>query len=172
MTTTTNNNINPAIVNTISPVEFIHALKEAYGIERLHIVILGEMLREATGETLRVLLEEHLDITEVQEKRIEEIFKIMNINPASARNSSMEALVQLAEETLKSNIEPVLKNSSILNIAHKIEQFEIDFYKSLCIMSRLTGNADIMDMLQATLEEEDLTKTEMAKFAKNNLVAI
>jgi ferritin-like metal-binding protein YciE len=170
MTTTTNNNGAQAAANGISPVEFIHALKEAYGIERQHIILLGEMLRVAGGESLIALLEDHLDITEVQEKRIEEIFRIMNINPSSARNSSMESLVQLAEATIKSNAEPMVKDASILNIAQKIEQFEMEFYKSLCIMSRVTGNVDIIEMLQATYEEEEYVKEEMLSFAKNNLV--
>ncbi|MBA3898690.1 MAG: DUF892 family protein [Bacteroidetes bacterium] len=170
MTTTTNNNGIQAAANAISPVEFIHALKEAYGIEKQHIMILDEMIKVSSTGHLRALLEDHMDITEVQEKRIEEIFRIMNINPSSARNSTIESLVQLAEATLKSNSDNAAKDASILNIAQKIEIFEMEFYKSLCTMSRVTGNVDIIEMLQATYEEEEYVKTEMAAVAKNNLI--
>jgi hypothetical protein len=34
----------------------------------------------------------------------------------------------------------------------------------------VTGNVDIIEMLQATYEEEEYVKEEMLSFAKNNLV--
>lgn len=170
MANSTNYNVIQAVNTNLPPVEFIHGLKEAYGIEKQHIRLLGEMLRTATGEDIKALIEDHLDITEVQEKRIEEIFRIMNVNPSTVRQETMETLTQLAEGTLNSNSDSFAKDASILNICQKIEQFEIEFYKSLCTMSKVTGNEDIIDMLQATLEEEDYAKSEMIAIAKNNLV--
>jgi ferritin-like metal-binding protein YciE len=172
MATTTNSNGIQSAVNPIPPVEFIHALKEAYGIEKQHIRILGDMLMAVNSRELKDLIENHLDITELQEKRIEEVFRLMNVSPSSVRNDSMESLVKLAEGALSSPAEASEKDASILNIAQKIEQFEIEFYRSLCVMSKITANADIIEMLQATFDEEEFGRAEMAAFSKQVLVNV
>ena len=156
--------------NNSIPGLFINELKRAYSVEKLHINILEKLTAAASNDELGEILDEHMDITEVQLNRIEEIFRLLNIETVSETHETMEMLCKEAEKTIEEIHEPQLRDPAILNIVQKMEDFEITSYRTLISYSEKIGNADINELLQATLDEEEDAEKVFNKLAESTLV--
>jgi ferritin-like metal-binding protein YciE len=145
---------------------FLNDLKDIYHTEKQHIRILPKMIEAAQSESLKYLLEDHLDITEVQVKRIEEIFTIMDESPVSQKNIAIDTLINEIEELLKEQEGSSLIDPALISIAQRIEHYEISAYATLKTYAEIIGNKDSVELLQATLDEEVGEDKALAEFTE------
>ena len=169
---TTINHYHSTTENENNPIKglFINELRRAYSVEKLHINILEKLTAAASNDELGEILDEHMDITEVQLNRIEEIFRLLNIETTSETHETMEMLCKEAEKTIEEIHEPQLRDPAILNVVQKMEDFEITSYRNLISYAEKMGNADINELLQATLDEEEDAEKVFNKLAESALV--
>ena len=145
---------------------FIDELKDIYWAEKTMVKSIPKMSKKATEGSLVEVLNSHLEETENQVARIEDVFKLLSMKPQAKKCPAMAGLVEEAEEIMAETEEGVIRDAGIISAAQKIEHYEIASYGTLIAFANKLNLSKISDLLEATLNEEknaDRTLTEVAE---------
>jgi len=134
---------------------FVHELTDIYGAEQQIVDALPDMLEAATSDELKAAFEEHLEQTETQVSRLEEIFAMLEMEPPEdAFCKGMEGIIKENSSLLQEDIHPSVLDAALICGAQKVEHYEIATYGTLAELARKIGRDDVADVLTETLEEE------------------
>ncbi len=141
-------------------------LKDIYSAEKQLLKALPKMAKKATAPELKSALQEHLEVTQRQVERLEDVFESLG-QPAKAKTcKAMQGLIEEATEVMEEDAEDAVLDSGIIAAAQKVEHYEIASYGTVRTWARLCGEEEVADLLQATLDEEgeaDHRLTEIAE---------
>ncbi len=145
---------------------FEDQLKDIYWAEKALTKAIPKMIKNATSEDLINALTEHLEVTEQQVTRCEEVFAVMNMEVSASKCEAMEGLMKEANEIMDSTKEGSVRDAGIICAAQKVEHYEIATYGTLAAFARQLGESEAVVLLEETLQEEkdaDVTLTEIAE---------
>ena len=134
---------------------FEHELKDIYDAEKRLTKALPKMAKKAETEELRGLFEEHLQVTNQQIQRLEQIFELIEVKPKAKTCAGMKGLVEEGEEIMGAEMEGDLRDLAIAGAARKVETYEITAYRSLQAMAELLGDQEVQDLIDEALREEE-----------------
>lgn len=141
-------------------------LKDIYSAEKQLLKALPKMVKKATSEELKSALEEHIDVTQGQVERLEEVFETLG-KPAKAKTcKAMQGLLEEATEIMEEDADDAVMDAGIIAAAQKVEHYEIASYGTVRTWARLVGEEQAAELLQETLDEEgeaDKRLTELAE---------
>jgi hypothetical protein len=95
---------------------FITNLKELLWIENEGLKILPYLKMEVISEELRTGIDEHLDISEIHQKRLKEIFSIMKIKTEARTSYAFEGLRKDIERIIIEVPDPETKDAAAIRI--------------------------------------------------------
>ena len=143
---------------------FIHGLQDVYYAESQTAKALQEMMAQATEPVLFDLLEHHVEETREQITRLEQIFKKLGRTPQGATCQAVLGLIEEGQELQRNINSKQVRDTAILASAQAIEHYEINRYGTLIAWASelklngaqdtSSGNVDIIDLLQLSLDEE------------------
>lgn len=145
---------------------FIHELEELFDAEKQMLKTMHAYKKAVTSHELDELLEDHIDISEIQVKRIEEIFHQFNMPPLSSHNDAIEGLIKEGNELVDSITDLMVKDAAIIASIQKIKHYEIACYGCLRTFAMVLGYDEASDLLQATLDEESMTDRKLTEIAE------
>ena len=149
---------------------FEDELKDIYWAEKALTKAIPKMIKNATSEELIEALENHLEETQTQVSRVEQVFEIIGKKAVAKKCEAMEGLIKEAEEIMKNCEEGPMCDAGIISAAQKVEHYEIASYGTLRQFAETLGLTQAVEMLEMTLEEEkaaDVKLTEVAVSAVN-----
>lgn len=145
---------------------FIQELKDLYDAEKQLTKALPKMAKAAQHEELRQALESHLQETEEQVHRLEQVFEMFD-EPAKAKKCvGIRGIIEEGEDIISEE----QGDAALICGAQKAEHYEIATYGSLIAWAKLMGENEAANLLTQTLEEEkqaDEKLTEIAESAAN-----
>jgi ferritin-like metal-binding protein YciE len=139
-------------------------LQDIYWAEQAIVKAMPQLIKNVSTPELSEALSEHLEITEHQVKRCEEIFKSLGFKAEAKKCLAMEGLIKEAQEVMKSTEEGVVRDAGIIAAAQKVEHYEIASYGTLHSFAIILGEDEAASLLEQTLNEE--------KEADANLTAV
>lgn len=149
---------------------FEDQLKDIYWAEKALTKALPKMISKSTSQELIDALTEHLEITEDQVTRVEEVFSAIGKKPEAKKCEAMEGLIKEGTEIMESAEEGSALDAGIICAAQKVEHYEIATYGTLVAWAQQLGYQEAADLLEETLNEEkeaDITLTEVAESCIN-----
>ena len=146
------------------------SLKDIYWAEKHLLKAIPRLSKAATNEELKAALNEHLEVTQEQVARLEQVFELMGKKAQGKKCEAMEGLTKEAE----SIIEETEKGSStrdvgIIMAAQKVEHYEIATYGGLAQLAKTMGLTEIGELLGQTLQEEKETDENLTSIAENDI---
>lgn len=149
---------------------FYDSLKDIYWAEKHLTKALPRLSKAATSEELVTALEEHLEVTEGQIERLEQVFEILGKKAQAKKCEAMEGLTKeaqsIVEETEKGTS---TRDVGIIMAAQKVEHYEIATYGGLAQLAKQMGLQEVADLLGQTLAEEKQTDENLTSIAENNI---
>lgn len=144
---------------------FLEELRDIYHAEKQILKALPKMAKSATHPELKQAFELHLQQTQGQVERLEQVFDQLDVPKRGKRCEAMEGLIEEARSTME-EIEDknVLDVGMIIN-AQKVEHYEIAGYGSLVALANQLGKKDIAQLLEQTLNEEKETDQKLNQVA-------
>jgi ferritin-like metal-binding protein YciE len=136
---------------------FEEELKDIYWAEKHLTKALPKMAKAAESEELKAAFEEHLEQTEEQVSRLDQVFEICGIKPQAKKCEAMEGLVEESQEMISEHDAGVVRDSGLIIAAQKVEHYEMAAYGSLRTLAQVLGYGEAVDLLQETLDEEGET---------------
>ena len=142
-------------------------LKDIYSAEKQLLKALPKMVKKASSEELRNALDEHLEVTQGQVARLEEVFAALG-KPAKAKTcKAMQGLLEEAKEIMEEDATPAVLDAGIIAAAQKVEHYEIASYGTVRTWARLCGEEEAAELLQETLDEEAEADKRLSELAEN-----
>ena len=134
---------------------FIQELQDLYSAENMIIKALPKMAEKASSPELRNALNEHLEQTRGQVRRLDQIFdQLRDVDREDKKCKGMEGIIKEGEEIVKSDSDPEVRDAGMITGAQKVEHYEIASYGTVRTYANLLGHRDWAQLLQQTLEEE------------------
>jgi len=144
---------------------FVDSLKDIYWAEKALTKALPKMAKNATSEKLVMAINDHLEVTQNQVTRLEEVFESLGEKAVAKKCDAMEGLIKEGEGILEETEPGAVRDAGIIAASQKIEHYEIATYGTLAAYAKTLGEDDALEFLEATLAEEkeaDATLTEAA----------
>ena len=144
---------------------YLDELKDLYSAENQLIKALPKMAKAASSEQLREGIEEHLEQTKEQARRLERIFEMMDENPKGKKCVGMEGLVKEGQELMREDFEDEVMDAGIIGAAQRVEHYEIAAYGTARTFAEVLGENEHVPLLEETLEEEKETDRKLNELA-------
>ena len=149
----------------------VEQVKDLYDAEKRLTKAIPKLAKASTNEELQTALQEHLDETETQVSRLEQVFELLDERPKAKPCEGMKGLIEEGDEHAKEDYDDDdLRDAMIIGSAQRVEHYEIAGYGTAIAHARLLGLDDVVELLESTLEEEkaaDVKLTEIAESVVN-----
>ncbi|WP_201832929.1 ferritin-like domain-containing protein [Microvirga zambiensis] len=155
----------PAAEKTLNDL-FLHTLKDIFYAEKQILKALPKMAKNAESEELRQAFETHLEETEGQIERLEQVFEMLG---KPARGVTCEAINGIIEEgkgIMEDFADSEALDAGILSAAQAVEHYEITRYGTLKTWAEELGMRDAAKLLDQNLQEEKKTDQLLTKLAE------
>jgi ferritin-like metal-binding protein YciE len=136
---------------------FEHELKDIYGAEQRLLESLDEMAGEALDREAKKAFQQHRKETQGQIKRLERVFRALDLKPEAQPCAGMEGLIKEKKSFSKERPSEELLNFYNLHAAQKVERYEITAYEGLIETAQHLGLDEVVEQLTQNLEEEEQT---------------
>ncbi len=146
---------------------FEDQLKDIYWAEKALTTALPKMIKKATSEDLIDALESHLEETNEQIERLEQVFESIDKKAVGKKCDAMEGLLKEAEEIMESSEEGPMCDAGIILAGQKVEHYEIATYGTLCAFAKILGEDEAASLLQETLDEEKEADAKLSEIAES-----
>jgi ferritin-like metal-binding protein YciE len=147
---------------------FLDTLKDIYYAEKQIVKNLPKMAKAATSPELKAGFEQHLEETENQVERLEQVFEMIG---KPARGKTCEAILGIIEEGKEIMTEfkgTQALDAGLASSAQAIEHYEIARYGTLKSWAQQLGLNDAVTLLDQTLQEEIATDKKLTQVAEAN----
>jgi ferritin-like metal-binding protein YciE len=146
---------------------FEHNLKDMYAAEQRLLEALDEMASEALDREAKKLFQQHRKETQGQVKRLERVFRSIGLKPEGQSCPGMEGLVKEKRSFTKERPSEDILGFYNLHAAQKVERYEITAYEGLIEAAQHMGMDEAVELLQASLEEEERMLDTLKQFASD-----
>lgn len=152
---------------------YVEQLKDLYDAEHQIIKALPKMIEAAQAEELRDALNEHLDVTKEQARRIEQIFKNLGEKATAEKCKGMQGIIQEGSDLITKIENEDVRDAAIIASAQRVEHYEMAGYGTARTYAELLEEPGARDLLQQTLDEEEEADQVLTNLAGDiNLVAM
>ncbi|EKS71480.1 MULTISPECIES: ferritin-like domain-containing protein [Caballeronia] len=148
---------------------FIHALSDVYSAEKQLTRALPKLARATTNGQLKQAFETHLEETNGQIERIDQVVELFGVKLKRIKCAAMEGLVEEAQDEIETFEQGPIRDAALIAAAQKVEHYEIATYGTLATLAKQLGNEDAMKLLLDTLQEEKATDEKLTQLAKTQL---
>lgn len=133
---------------------FVHALRDIYYAENRILKALPDMVDKATEPQLKQAFENHLQETQGQVSRLEEVFRLHNAEIKGVDCPAIDGILEEADATIDDADNENVMDAALIFSAQAVEHYEITRYGSLISWAKLLGRQDCANLLAQNLEEE------------------
>lgn len=140
-----------------------HEINDLYSAEEQIIEALPAMIEKARDRKLKKALQDHLKVTETQKQRLDEIQKMLELEPArkgflsalfAKKCKGMQGLIEEGEKVMGEEMDPDVMDAAIVGCAQKIEHYEICGYGTARAYAEELGLPEVEKALRTSLDEE------------------
>lgn len=134
---------------------FLDELRDVLSAEKQRVKSLPKMAKKASCEKLAAALEAHLPETENQVERVEKAFEDTGQAARAKTCEAMKGLITEAEDMLKGDTEPTVRDALIIASSQKVEHYEIASYGTLCTWAKALGYDNALKLLKRNIDKAE-----------------
>ncbi|MBE0690556.1 MAG: ferritin-like domain-containing protein [Anaerolineae bacterium] len=144
---------------------FFHELKDVYDAEHQVVNALPKMAKAAASSDLQSAFEEHLEQSQDHIDRLKQIFDLLNRKPARETCDGMKGIIEEGQKVLEEDMSDDVRNAALIAAAQRVEHYEMAGYGTLRTYAHLLGHTEAAQLLQQTLDEEEMTDKKLSQLA-------
>ena len=145
---------------------FLNELKDLYSAEKQITRALPKLAKAAFSPDLRDAFETHLEETKGHVERLEQAFEILGKKPGGKTCEGMKGLLTEGSEIAGEIKKGDLRDAGLITAAQRVEHYEMAGYGGVREFAKLLGQSDIVQLLDATLKEEEAADKKLTMVAK------
>ena len=149
---------------------FTEELRDIYDAEKQITKALPKMIKAAGAAELRDALETHLEETQIQIERLDQVFEAVDLRPRDIHCEGMAGIIGEGNDALK-EYDGSLRDAAIIAAAQRVEHYEMAVYGTLAAWAKQLGLEDAAELLATTLDEEKAADEKLNQLAEGGLNA-
>lgn len=149
---------------------FVDSLKDLYDAEHQIMDALPKMVEASSSPDLKRGLQNHLEQTRGQARRLEQVFSDIKQRPSRKKCVGMQGIIAEGEQNMKElKSDRDVLDAGLLASAQKVEHYEISGYGTAKTYARMLGHLDAADLLDQTLKEEYAADDLLTRIAESHI---
>jgi len=148
---------------------FEETVRDIYYAEKKILKALPKMAKKASSEDLSAAFEAHLEETEGQIERLEQIFEMLGKNARGKTCPAIDGIIEEAEEVMKEAETDAVRDAAMLATAQAVEHYEISRYGTLKSWAGKVGMTDAVKLIDETLQQEKATDVKLSELAESEI---
>jgi ferritin-like metal-binding protein YciE len=145
--------------------KFVHELADVYDAEHQFLEAMGTMREKASDEKLQTMLTEHMQQTEEQIIRLEQVFSEIGQEPERQECMGAKGLIEEASKMMEEAGTDELRDTIIVGGATKAEHYEMVSYADLIEGAELLKLRKAVKLLTENREEEVSTARKLERLS-------
>ncbi|HEU5015939.1 MAG TPA: ferritin-like domain-containing protein [Roseiflexaceae bacterium] len=155
-----------AKLNTLEDL-FIEELQDLYDAEHQITKALPKMAKAAASSELQQAFEMHLQQTEQQIKRLEQVFDSIGQKAKGKTCEAMKGIIKEGSELMSERAAAEVMDAGLIASAQRVEHYEMAGYGSVRTWAQQLGHSQAAKLLQQTLDEEGQTDKKLTQIAES-----
>jgi ferritin-like metal-binding protein YciE len=147
----------------------LEELRDIYHAEKQLLKALPKMAKKAKSDKLRQAFEQHLEETNGQVERLEQVFEHLDKPARGKRCEAMQGLIEEAQEMMDEIKTPEVLDAALIAGAQKVEHYEIASYGTVHALAEAMGHKEVAQLLEQTLQEEKETDRKLNELAISDI---
>ena len=148
---------------------FNHQLEDIYYAENQITKALPTMIEKATSAELKQGFRTHLQETEGQIRRLEQVFALLGKKPKGATCPAIDGIIKEANEVAGEIADKRVLDAALIASAQAVEHYEITRYGTLIAWAKQLGRTESASILAETLAEEKATDEKLTALAESKV---
>jgi ferritin-like metal-binding protein YciE len=148
---------------------YLDLLKDTFNAEAQLTKALPKMAKAASSPELQQAFMTHLEETEQQIEKLEEVFGLLGIPAKGKKCVAMEGLIEEGKEIIAEEAEEPVKDAALIAAAQKVEHYEIAAYGCLVTWAKILGHDDQAELLGEILDQEKETDEKLTMIAESSI---
>lgn len=144
----------------------VQGLNELYSAEQLAVKAYPQMMENVSSPELKQALQQHLQQTQGQVQRLEQIFQQVGTSPGPNENHVMQGIIENGQKIVSQISDPVLRDAALIAGVQITEHYEIAGYGTARSYAQAVGQTQAAQLLEQTLNEEKQTDQQMTQLAE------
>lgn len=148
---------------------FTHMLQDIYYAEQHITKNLPKMIEKATNAQLKQGFERHLRETEMQIRRLDQVFSLLDKPAKGVDCAAIDGILAETKEIMGDVDDPQVLDAALIAGAQAVEHYEITRYGTIIAYAKQLGHHQVIGLLQQTLDEEYATDTLLTGLAEGSV---
>lgn len=148
---------------------FEETVRDIYYAEKKILKALPKMAKKASSPALAQAFEAHIEETEAQIERLEEVFELLGKAARGKTCPAIDGIIEEGAEIMKEAKDDTVRDAGMLAAAQAVEHYEITRYGTLKSWAGKLGMKDAVKLFDATLTEEKATDIKLTELAESEI---
>ena len=144
-------------------------LRDSYDGEKQLIKALKKMAKAAKADGLRVAFETHLEETQGQVQRLEQVFAMLDEKVKGKHCDGIAGIIEEGSAVMEEDFDDATLNACLIASGQRAEHYEMAAYGTLVAWARALGHDEAADLLQETLDEEKAADEKLSAIAEGGV---
>lgn len=150
---------------------FLDELRDTYDAERQLVKALPRLAKAASNEDLADALNAHLEETKGQVERLESAFEALGEKVRGKHCDGMAGIIEEGKSVLEEDFEGATLDAVLIASAQRAEHYEMAAYGTLIAWAEALQLNDVVELLEANLEEEKAADEKLSALAESGVNA-
>ena len=148
---------------------FIDEIRDVYDAERQITKALPKMIKTATAPQLKEALDGHLKETRAQIDRLVQVFEELGETARGKRCDGIAGILEEGKSVMEEELDEATMDACLIAAGQRVEHYEIAAYGTLVAWARVLELDGVVDLLQATLDEETAADKKLSTIAEGGV---
>jgi ferritin-like metal-binding protein YciE len=148
---------------------FIDELRDTYDAEKQLTKALPKLAKAATNAKLRAAFESHLQETQRQITRLEQVFESLDEKVRGKHCDGIAGIIEEGKSVMEEDFDETTMDACLIASGQRAEHYEMAAYGTLVAWAQAMGHTEAAKLLQKTLDEEKAADKKLSGLAEGGI---
>jgi ferritin-like metal-binding protein YciE len=148
---------------------FIDELRDTYDAEKQLTKALAKLAKASSNPKLRQAFESHLQETQGQIARLEQVFKSVDEKVRGKHCDGIAGIIEEGKSIMEEDFDDTTMDACLIAAGQRAEHYEMAAYGTLVAWAQAMGHTQAAKLLQQTLDEEKAADKKLSGLAEGGI---
>jgi ferritin-like metal-binding protein YciE len=148
---------------------FIDELRDTYDAEKQLTKALAKLAKAASNPDLRDAFETHLEETQGQIERLEQVFESLDERARGKHCDGIAGIIEEGKSIMEEEFDDTTMDACLIAAGQRAEHYEMAAYGTLIAWAEAMGHIEATKLLQQTLNEEKAADKKLSALAEGGI---
>jgi len=145
---------------------FLDELRDSYDAEKQLTKALPKLAKAAANPKLRQAFETHLEETQGQIARLEQVFGSLGEKARGKHCDGIAGIIEEGKSVMEEEFDDATMDACLIASGQRAEHYEMAAYGTLVAWAQAMGHEEAAKLLQQTLDEEKAADSKLSSLAE------